>query len=145
MKKLLAVVVLLLSCGSVQALDVTDQIKLSLLDHVVAANQIADGGNRVVLVDTIVLIGKHNGRSILDLQGGIAGDSRPEADEVGINWLGGAFFKISSLIRDQVHFADQYKFLNALEYGLFVNRDFTQKEWVSGIQVGLAFSLNPIE
>lgn len=145
MKKLMVGVVALLFCGSVKALDITDQIKLTLIDHVSVANQVKEGDSRVVMVDSIVLIGKHEGRSIFDLQGGIAGDARPEAGQSGINWIAGGFLKVSTFTKDKLKLADHWAFLNSLEYGLKYDYDFTQKKDYLALQFALSFGLAPIE
>lgn len=146
MKKIMIASIIALMPAMASAIQIGDQVKATLLDHVTPVNQFAEEGNRVALMDSVILIGSTNGRSILDIQGGIVSDTRPEsANEAGINWAAGALLKVSSLLRDDIKFADQYRFLNAIEYGLFINRDFTQEEWRWGAQIGLSFQLQPNE
>lgn len=121
-------------------------VRGTLLDHVTYAVQAVDGETKGVFVDSIVLIGSHNGRSIFDIQAGFAGDARPDSsEEKGIKWITGGFLKVSSLIRDTVHLADQWKFLNSLEYGVKYEYDWTEKRDYVGAQIGLAFTLQPKE
>ena len=126
-----------------KALELTDQVTLTLLDHVTIASQIGDGEKTTALLDSVVLIGSTKGRSIMDLQIGFAGNVAPEPGQTGINWLANGFFKVSSLVRDRVNFADHWKFLNALEYGVGYSYDFTQKRDYLSAQIGLAFSAQP--
>lgn len=118
----------------------------TLLDHVTTVTQVASGETRLALLDSVVLIGNRYGHSILDLQVGFSGDTKPEIGEPsGASFLAGGFFKISSLLKDKVHFADHWKFLNALEHGVSYSYDFREKRDYVSYQVGLAFTLNPKE
>lgn len=139
MKKMLFVAVMLMA-GIAKA----DMVSLTLLEHVMPVTQFRSGETRIALVDSIVQIGSYNGKSILDLQAGFNGDTKPEAGEVsGANLIGGGFLKVSSLISSSVHYPERWRFLQSVEHGPFVNYDFREKNWFGGYQAGLAFSLSP--
>lgn len=142
-KMILAIITMLAFSHTVKALDLTDQIKLTLLDHVTMSTQFGDGEKKTALLDSVVLIGSHNGRSVFDIQGGLAGNIRPDPDETGINWLVNGYFKVSTLLRDKIHFADHWRFLNALEYGVSYSYNLTDKRDYVSVQAGLAFGLAP--
>lgn len=148
MKKLIAAMLFLLATQTSQAATemqvLGTLVRGTLLDHVSYTGQLRDGESRGAFVDSIVKIGSYNGRSIFDIQAGFAGEAKPEtATETGVKWICGGLFKVSSLIRDTVKFADHWEFLNALEYGVKYDYDFTDKRDYVSIQVGLAFSLEP--
>ncbi len=141
MKKLIAVVILLAA-----PLHAEDLVTSTLLDHVMPVTQFKSGETKVALVDSVIQIGSIGGKSILDLQAGFSGATKPESDEVkSVNFIAGAFLKVSSLIGDKVKFPEHWKFLRAIEHGGFINYDFRKKEWLGGYQAGLAFTLNPKE
>lgn len=143
MRKFILMLLSLALVSGVKALELTDQVTLTLLDHVTLSSQIGDGEKKAALLDSVVLIGSHNGRSVFDIQAGFSGDARPEVGQAGLNWIASGFLKVSSLVRDRVKFADHWKFLNALEYGVSYSYDFTQKRDYAAIQLGLAFGVEP--
>ena len=146
--KVIAALSLLILLGPLRpahALQIGDQLKLSLLDHAMIATQVDEHGDiQTALVDSVILIGRHNGYSILDIQGGIFGNARPETvDEAGIKWAAQAFLKIHPFTRDNLRLADQYKFLNSLNYGLVGGYNITDEDWYGRLQFALEFGADP--
>lgn len=141
MKKALVVVVALLFASVAKAENL---IVSTLLDHVGLITQFKSGETKLALVDSVVRIGNTKGKSILDLQLGFNGETKPEAGEVsGANLLAGGFLKISSLIGSKVNFPEHWSFLRSLEYGPAVSYDFREEKTFFSFQAGLAFSLSP--
>jgi hypothetical protein len=144
MKKLLIAVgsLLVSSIGFTEGLE--DQFKLALLDHVDTVVQFRDNDTNIALMDSILMMGHRDGRSILDLQAGFGGETKPEPGEVNqANFLYGAMFNISSLIKDKIPFASDWKFLNSLEYGVAYTHDSRENNDYWSLQAGLTFTLNP--
>lgn len=141
MKKILILAVFMLMSIQVKAEDI---ITSTLLDHVMTVTQFKNGETKLALMDSVVQIGTLNGSSILDLQAGFNSETKPEPnDPAGINWVGGGFFKVSTLLKDKVHFPEHWKFLNSIEHGVVYAYDFREKKDFLGYQVGLAFQLSP--
>lgn len=140
MKKLLLVVVLLF----VASARGEDLITTTLLNNVMPVTQFKSGGTKLALLDSIVQIGSHGGKSILDLQAGFSGNTKPVAGEVSsANLIGGAFLKLNSLVGDVANFPVQWEFLRSLEYGPAYTHDFREKKDYLSFQVGLSFELKP--
>ena len=116
-----------------------DIITRTLLDHVATVTQFQSGDTKLALVDSVVLIGSRNGKSVFDLQGGFQQDTASQKE----GWIGGGFLKFSTLIQDVVNYPDHWEFLNSIEHGPALFYDFTEKTWRGNYQVGLAFGLNP--
>lgn len=150
MKKLIAVMAVLFFTGPLRpaaALQIGDQLKLSLLDHAMIATQVDEHGDiQTALVDSVILIGRHRGFSIVDIQGGIFGNARPETvEDAGLKWAVQAFAKIHPFTRDKIRLADEYKFLNALNYGLVGGYNVTDSDWYGRLQFALEFGAQPTE
>jgi len=142
MKKLLFTIITVLALSHGAKAD--DIFTATLLDHVMTVTQIKSGETTLALVDSVVQIGSYNKLSILDLQAGFSNNVKPESNEAaGANWMVGGFFKISTLLKDKIHFPDQWKFLNSLEHGPVYFYDLRTKKDFVGYQIGLAFGLNP--
>lgn len=142
MKKLLLSIAVICSLYSVSM--GADLVQMTLLDHVSPVTQFKNGETKIALVDSIVRIGSYKGKSILDLQAGFNGETKPDAGEVsGVSLLGGGFLKVSSLVGSVVKYPEHWQFLKALEHGPSLFYDFREKTWQASYQVGLAFSLQP--
>lgn len=144
MKRILVFVgsLMFVSSGFCQGLE--DQFKLALLDKVSTVSQFRSGETTLALMDSVIMIGQKNGRSILDLQAGFGSDTKPEPDQVaGANFLYGGVLHISSLVKDKIPFAPDWKFLNALEYGVAYTHDSRENSDFWSLQAGLSFTLNP--
>jgi len=140
MKKLLFAVALLF----VASARGEDLITSTLLDHVMPVTQFKSGETKLALMDSVIQIGSYDGRSILDLQAGFSGETKPEPGEAsGMNLIAGGFLKLNSVVGDAVKFPPQWSFLNALEYGPAYNYDFREKSSYLSFQVGMAFKLTP--
>lgn len=140
MKKIIASLILL---GSVSSVSAADLITSTLLDHVMTVTQFQSGETRLALMDSIVQIGAHDGKSIFDLQVGLNGNTKPEPGEVqAANLVAGGFLKFNSFT-GLIKFPAHWEFLNGIEHGPAVYYDFRQKDWEGGYQVGLAFDLAP--
>lgn len=121
-----------------------DIITSTLLDHVSPVTQFRSGRTQIALVDSVIQIGSIEGRSLLDVQAGFSGNTKPEADEPNsANLIAGGFLKVSSLLWTKFVYPQQWKFLRSVEHGPYINYDFREKKWVGGYQVGLAFTLEP--
>lgn len=140
--------VLLVGCAvnseAVEVGDTQDRVVLTLLDHVMAVSQIGEEKARMAFVDSVVLIGNYHDESILDLQGGFIGTVKPEsASDTGIDWIGQAFFKLHPFVRRKVKLAEHWVFLKSVEYGVVGGYNFTEKDWYTRFQIGLAFGITP--
>lgn len=139
-KAIMLLAVLLMSVG----VKAEDLITTTLIDHVTTVTQFKSGETNLALMDSVVLIGSHEGRSVFDLQVGFSGETKPDNDEVSAaNFLVGGFFKISTLLSSRVHLPEHWEFLRALEHGVAYSYDFREKRDFVSYQVGLAFGLNP--
>lgn len=139
-KSFLIVAAVAFSAASAMA----DTVEMTLLDHVMPTTQFSSGKTKIALIDSVVLFGSHEGRSIFDLQAGFNGDTKPGPGEVsGANFIAGGFLKVSTLIAGYAHYPDHWKFLNSIEHGPYIQYDFRRDEWYGGYQVGLAFQLQP--
>lgn len=141
MKKMIMLVAVLLMGASAKAEDV---IKTTLLDHVTTVTMFKSGESNLALMDSVVLLGSVDGKSIFDLQAGFSGETQPASDEpTGASLLVGGFFKVSSLLNTKAKFPAHWEFLRSLEHGVSYVYDFREKRDFVAYQVGLAFSLNP--
>lgn len=119
-------------------------IVTTLLDNVMTVTQFKSGETNYALMDSVVQIGRMNGKSIFDLQAGINGDVKPGPDEVnGANFVFGGFLKVSSLFGNKVNFPDHWRFLNSIEHGPAFIYDQREHNGKFCYQVGLSFGLNP--
>lgn len=141
MKKL---ILFILCMTAVVFLKAENMIVSTLIDHVGPVTQFQSGETKLALMDSVVQIGKIKGESILDLQLGINGETKPDAGEVtSANFLAGGFLKVNSLIGENVTYPPHWKFLSSLEHGPFLHYDFRKKGFYGGYQAGLFFSLDP--
>ena len=144
MKNMLFALMVMMTMGANKPVKAQGLIESTLLDNVMTVTQFQSGRTKVALMDSVILIGKANGKSIFDLQAGINGDTKPDGqDQNGATFLAGGFFKVSSLMADKVSFPDHWKFLNSIEHGPALMYDFREKLWRGSYQVGLSFGLNP--
>ena len=141
MKKLLLALMFLVP-GFSYAVEGVPDVVTTLIEHVSPTTQIISGATKIGLMDSVVLIGKVNGASILDLQAGYLQDTVSGTD--GSFVLGG-FCKISSFLKDKIQFKDEWLFLKAIEHGPFYSYNFKEHHGFGGYQIGLAFSLNPVK
>ena len=140
MKKLLIAVLLL----SPMSLKAENMVISTLIDHIGPVTQFQSGKTKIALMDSVVQIGSIKGKSILDLQAGINGNTKPEEGQVtSANFIAGGFLKLNSLTAGNVNFPEHWKFLSSLEHGPFLIYDFRLKGFYGGYQCGLSFSLNP--
>lgn len=124
----------------------SDLIQGTLLDHVMPVTQFQSGQTKVALVDSIIRIGRIDGNSLVDIQAGFNGNTKPQPDEpTGVNLVAGGFLKISTLISTKVNYPLHWEFLRSIQHGPAVMYDFRQKEWRGSYQVGLAFNLDPVQ
>lgn len=154
MKKVIIASILLMSAVFVRAenpiIEVVEDpiieptVVGTLLDHVMVVTQFRSGETRLALLDSVVQIGKMDGKSILDLQLGFNTDVAPKPGEVsGADFLAGGFLKVSTLLYKSIKYPEHWEFLRAIEHGGFINYDFREKEWYGGYQCGFSFELNP--
>lgn len=140
-KKMIVGLLFLLMASSAKA---DNLIVATLLDHVMTVTQFKSGETKLALMDSVVQIGSVNNESILDLQAGFSGETKPEPGEASAaNVVVGGFFKVSTLMKGKVNFPEQWKFLNSIEHGAAWNYDLREKDSFFCYQVGLAFGLNP--
>lgn len=143
MKKVMLTILFMLAVSKVHADDI---FLKTLTEHVTTVTQFKSGETKLALMDSVLLIGKINGSSVLDIQAGFSGNTRPEAGKTtAADVTAGVFFKVSSLIRGRVQFPPEWTFLNSIEHGPFFNYDFREHRSLGGYQVGLAFTLNPVK
>lgn len=137
-------ILFILCMTAVVFLKAENMIVSTLIDHVGPVTQFQSGETKLALMDSVVQIGKIKGKSILDLQLGFNGETKPEAGEVtSANFLTGGFLKISSLVGENVNYPAHWTFLSSLEHGPFLHYDLREKVWRGGYQAGLFFSLDP--
>lgn len=142
MKKLMLAVCIMFAMPCL--IKAQDIITSTLLDHVTVVTQLQNGKTKYALMDSVVQIGQVNGKSILDLQAGINGDTKPAADEVnGANFLAGVWLKVNPFLATKINLPEHWQFLKSLEHGPTLSYDFRDMIWTGSYQVGLAFGLNP--
>jgi hypothetical protein len=127
--------------------DVGDLIKTTLTEHVATVTQFKSRETRLALVDSVILIGRTNGKSILDVQAGFSGttvDGAVSGEPNSADLILGGQFKISSILSNSIKFSPEFVFLNSLEYGPSYFYDTRTHSGYLSFQVGLAFNLNPI-
>jgi len=137
--------VLLLVCVSAKAAVDFTSVELTLIDHVAPTTQFRSGETRVGLMDSIVLIGSHEGKSLADLQFGFNGLTKPESGKAqAASFLVGGYLKLSSIVNPKLKFPPHWAFLRSLEWGPSIQYDFRDKVWRGNIvQASLAFGLEP--
>lgn len=144
MKKIIFGLFLLASPLSAQGLG--DLIKATLLDHIGPVVHYDDKGNtRYALIDSVILIGRYKENPIFQGQVGLAGLTKPENQGDGLNLIAGGLVRVDPFFGEYVNIPDHWEFLKAVEWGPVGFYDFTEREWYSGIQVGLSFDLNPVQ
>lgn len=144
MKKIMFMLLTLSLFGPLRPAMAEDLITRTLLDHVTTVSQFRSGETSMALLDSVVRIGNVKGRSILDIQLGFSGETKPEPGEVSAaNFVVSGLFKVSSLIKDKVDFPEHWEFLRSIEHGVAFTHDFREKDDFWSYQVGLAFTLNP--
>jgi len=143
MKKLLLSVMLLVpSIGLAQE----QMIVATLLDHVMPVTQIKESETKLALVDSVITIGHYNEQSLLHVQVGFNSETKPDSGEVtGASLIAGLFLRIDALLDGVATFPEHWKFLNSIEHGPMVFYDIREDDLFSGYQLGLAFSLNPVQ
>lgn len=149
MRKLMLMITVLLLGQSVRSEGLGDLIKTSLIDNVglVAQYGFEDedkDGPKMALVDSIIQIGSYKGDSLLDLQLGFFGDTKPEpGDTEAISYIGGAYLRLDPFVRNLVTLPEHWEFLKAIQFGPVAFYDFREKEWYGSLQVGLFFDPKP--
>lgn len=128
--------------GLAQAEPLGDMITTTLLSRVSAVSQFRSGETRAAAVDSIILIGKYEGKSILHLQAGFSKD--PTTDE-NASFIYGAQLRLDPFVNAKLNLPDAWQFLKSLEHGPALHWDQKEKIWIGSYQVGLAFGLNPIQ
>ena len=141
MKKMLFVLVFF-GLGTLHAENL---VELTLLDHVSVMTQFRSGETRLALLDSVILLGKHEGKSIVDIQFGFNGATKPEPGEVqAADLLAGGFLKWGVFTNKFLNVPEHWEFLKSLEYGSSLHYNFRDRIWQGNyIQVGLTFDLNP--
>lgn len=134
------ILALLLLCSASVAKSADNLIRTTLLDHVTTVTQFRSGETRLAMMDSVILIGDIGGKSVLDIQVGFNGATKPEESEVtAANILASGWLKI----RQSIRYAPEWEFLNAVEHGPYIAYDFRRDGWYGGYQIGLPFDLNP--
>lgn len=142
MKKLIALFALLLS-SSTFAWELPGDIQTAILGKVSTVTQFGEN-SKLALTDTIISVGKYNGKEIIDGQIGFSGIINNENKDVsGANFIAGATLRMDTLL--PFKFTDDYSFLKSIQHGPSCFYDFREKEFYLTYQVGLAFNLDPIK
>lgn len=119
-------------------------IETTLLNHVETVTQFRSGETKVALLDSVILIGKYNGSSILNIQVGLDGNTKPEAGQAqSVNYLAGAMLRVDPFLRPHIKLPAHWEFIRSLNHGAALYYDFRNSGWYGGYNVGLAFDLNP--
>lgn len=127
--------------------DIGGLIKTTLLDHVETVNQFSESGdNRIVLLDSVFQFGRFYNTYIGALQIGYQGITNPDGsvEANGNSFIGSVYIHLNPAVKNFVNFNPQWEFLNSLEFGPSYSYDFKAHHAYFGINVGLAFKLNPI-
>lgn len=140
MKKMIAALFLFSSTSF--AWELPGDIKTQILGNVSAVTQFGDN-SKLALTDTMISIGKQNGKSILDGQVGFAGVVGDNQDVSGANFIAGLLLRVDALL--PVKFSDDYLFLQSIQHGPSVFYDTREKEFYLNYQVGIAFGLDPVK
>lgn len=149
MKKALVALCLLFCASMVQAVEIGDYIKATLLDNVSAMSMYGFAGNdqgpaRLSLVDSIFKIGKFDKASIVDVQAGFFGNANDVSGESQFaHWIYGAQLRIDPFVKHYIPLPAQWEFLHAIQHGPVAFYDATEKDEFFGYSVGLSFDLQP--
>jgi hypothetical protein len=141
MNKLLLGSLVLLFAHTAKAEGLGDQIQTALLGRVSLVEQFGNhGSKRTAAVDNIISVGKFQGRTIIQGQGGLG----KENSEGGpVDWIYGAQVRLDPFITPRLNISDAYTFLKALEYGPAIHHHSINHEWIGYFQVGYGFGPNP--
>lgn len=148
MRKIIGCLVFVFMAVTARA-DIGTDIKKSLLDHVDTVSLFgigrqSKGPTKLAMVDSVIRIGNYAGDSILDLQAGFFGDTKPVQGETqAVNWIYGAQLRIDPFLKNKLPVPPEWEFLKALEQGPSVFYNSTGKEWFYGYEMGLSFGLSP--
>lgn len=137
MKKvyLLAVSLLLATLAKADSIFVTPQnpdpfsvlggqFQGTLITHVQAIDQVADGGNKLALLDSILLIGHLKQDFLLHGRVGYSATRAENGQYEGSGWLVSAFIPVNNIVRSYFTIPSHYEFLNGLHYGPAYNYSF---------------------
>lgn len=147
MKITLIAISLFLSPLTLYADDIIKSFEASLMDHVVTSTMFGftkhdSGPPRLLLVDSVIRIGRYENESLFDIQAGFFGNSNNVEDEADVaNWIVGGQLRLDPFTRKYINLSPAYEFLNAVEHGLVGYYDFTNKHFIAGYSVGLSFDL----
>jgi hypothetical protein len=148
-KTMMLLAMMALCAGAAKAEDIRDLFKATLLDHVdlmtlYRLDQSEPESVRLAMVDSIVRFGSYKGASLIDIQGGFFGNTKPVEGEANVaNWIGGIQVRIDPYLKGRIPFPAEWTFVNSIEHGPVVYRDFTNNDWVIRYAVGLSFGLEP--
>ena len=147
MKKILMMATLVLAlAGNALAFELPDWVRATLIDHVALATQVGDGNTRGAFVDSVLRIGRHEGRSIFDVQLGFTGVFDPDPGQVKFgNFVVGGILKANTFTTDKLNIPDHWVLLNSIEHGPHISYDTREKEEYFGYQIGVPFQPKPKE
>lgn len=142
MRKMIVIAAGLLfaACQMGMCQGIGEQITTTLLSRVSAVSQFRNGETRAAAVDSVVLIGKYQGRSILHLQAGWTKDTTTGENA---SFIYGAQFRLDPFVNEKLNLPEAWQFLRSLEHGPAIHYNRDLKGWYGSYQVGLAFGLNP--
>ena len=147
MKKVMLFAMLFIIAPKLRAQESSfaDFVKATLLERVSAVSQFDfKGSERIALMDSILLIGKYNDRSIIHIQGGVNKETNPDQSPSNTtDFVWGAQFRLDPFLNGDMDFPAGWEFLRALEHGPAIHYDTRVKAWYGYYQVGLAFGLQP--
>jgi len=151
MKKILFVLiaVILSTFGNIPVFadrsDISDHLKLSLLDHVETGVEFTTKGRtQLELLDSFSQIFHFNNGYLIALDGGVSEDTIVRCGENRVHWTAGGHIHLSPIIKKYVVFSSYMKFLNSLEINPRYSYDFSDHHTRVGLSLALAFGLQPL-
>ena len=148
MKKMIFSLMVLGLCASAKANPILDQFSVALLGHVeTIAETKTNGTTQAELLATPFQIGKMEGNYLLGLDGGVLGNSQPQAGDSNVQWTAGVHVHLSPILKKFIFksISPDYPALLALELNPRYSYNFSEHHSELGFCVGFAFGLNPIQ
>lgn len=112
------------------------QMKGALVTHVQAVDQVTSEGNKIALVDSILLIGHLKHDYLAHGRFGYNATRNPDGSYNGGGFQASLFFPLNNVLKSALAIPSQYQFLNGLQWGPSVGYDFGGRHDFISLDVG---------
>ena len=112
------------------------QFQGALITHVQAVDQVTSKGNKLALVDSVLLAGHLKNDFIAHGRVGYSATRNPDGTYTGGGMQASVFVPVNNIVKSIVVIPEQYAFLNGLQYGPSVGYDFAAHHDFFSIDIG---------